>query len=197
MSIAFLLFAAFNIPFHLQILKTAKCMSQTFQLKNQNLPGILKNLEEITTNITDVPILKDLLQGLSIILLRIFGWRREGQLPSVEKYIIIRAPHTSNWDIPIGFAILFFYCPFTVLYDDSILFTEEFLSNSFSCDNPRNSCSYNATAFPCTVTCHKDTFNICFKVSIRYKECIEEFNFWCVQEGRWVKNTGYDFIKLL
>jgi 1-acyl-sn-glycerol-3-phosphate acyltransferase len=59
--------------------------------------------------IIDVPILKDLLQGLSIILLKIFGWRREGQLPSVEKYIIIGAPHTSNWDMPIGFAILFSY----------------------------------------------------------------------------------------
>ena len=59
--------------------------------------------------IIDVPILKDLLQGLSIILLKVFGWRREGQLPGVEKYIIIGAPHTSNWDMLIGFAILFSY----------------------------------------------------------------------------------------
>jgi hypothetical protein len=26
------------------------------------------------------------------------GWRFIGQMPDLEKYVIIGAPHTSNWD---------------------------------------------------------------------------------------------------
>jgi uncharacterized protein YoxC len=51
LSIVFLLFAVFCIPFLLQILRTAKSMDRTLRTFNQNLPGIMKNLEEITTNI--------------------------------------------------------------------------------------------------------------------------------------------------
>jgi 1-acyl-sn-glycerol-3-phosphate acyltransferase len=57
--------------------------------------------------IFDIPILKDILQGLSICILRICGWRREGRLPNIPKYVMIVAPHTSNWDMPIGMAIVF------------------------------------------------------------------------------------------
>ena len=34
-------------------------------------------------------------------MLKISGWRIEGALPSIPKYVIIGAPHTSNWDFPI------------------------------------------------------------------------------------------------
>ncbi len=51
--------------------------------------------------------LKDLLRGLSIIFLKIMGWRTEGQPPDLDQYVMIGAPHTSNWDFPIGLAILF------------------------------------------------------------------------------------------
>lgn len=50
LSVAVLLIAVFSIPFFLQLWRTAKSMAQTLQLLNQNLPGILKNVEEITTN---------------------------------------------------------------------------------------------------------------------------------------------------
>jgi 1-acyl-sn-glycerol-3-phosphate acyltransferase len=30
------------------------------------------------------------------------GWKFEGGMPPIEKYIIIVAPHTSNWDFMIG-----------------------------------------------------------------------------------------------
>jgi 1-acyl-sn-glycerol-3-phosphate acyltransferase len=30
------------------------------------------------------------------------GWRFEGQMPNVPKFVCIVAPHTSNWDFPIG-----------------------------------------------------------------------------------------------
>jgi 1-acyl-sn-glycerol-3-phosphate acyltransferase len=31
-------------------------------------------------------------------LLRLFGWRVEGELPNIPKCVAIAAPHTSNWD---------------------------------------------------------------------------------------------------
>lgn len=35
-------------------------------------------------------------------LLNISGWQIEGQLPDCANYIIIVAPHTSNWDFIVG-----------------------------------------------------------------------------------------------
>ncbi len=49
-TVAVLLVAAFIIPVLLQLQRTAKSMSKTLQLLNASLPGILKNLEEITAN---------------------------------------------------------------------------------------------------------------------------------------------------
>jgi 1-acyl-sn-glycerol-3-phosphate acyltransferase len=34
-------------------------------------------------------------------LLWLLGWKREGQPPTARKYVLIAAPHTSNWDLPI------------------------------------------------------------------------------------------------
>ena len=36
-----------------------------------------------------------------------FGWRIEGVLPDVPKFVLIVAPHTSNWDFPIGVLAMF------------------------------------------------------------------------------------------
>ncbi|WP_115720272.1 lysophospholipid acyltransferase family protein [Gallaecimonas mangrovi] len=35
-------------------------------------------------------------------LMRRLGWRVEGQLPAQDKYLIVVAPHTSNWDFVWG-----------------------------------------------------------------------------------------------
>ncbi len=35
---------------------------------------------------------------------RLLGWRIEGQLPDREKFILLVAPHTSNWDFVVGIA---------------------------------------------------------------------------------------------
>lgn len=40
-------------------------------------------------------------------LLTLFGWRFEGELPNLPKLVVIAAPHTSNWDFPLGMAIIF------------------------------------------------------------------------------------------
>lgn len=35
-------------------------------------------------------------------VLRLFGWRVEGELPNLPRFVIAAAPHTSNWDFPLG-----------------------------------------------------------------------------------------------
>ena len=42
-------------------------------------------------------------------MLKILGWRREGRLPDFKKFILIGAPHTSNWDLPFVLAYAFSY----------------------------------------------------------------------------------------
>jgi 1-acyl-sn-glycerol-3-phosphate acyltransferase len=40
-------------------------------------------------------------------LLTLFGWRIEGELPNLPRFVIAVAPHTSNWDFVIGGAAMF------------------------------------------------------------------------------------------
>ena len=41
------------------------------------------------------------------MLLRLTGWRFAGAFPNVPKFVLIVAPHTSNWDFPIGLMAMF------------------------------------------------------------------------------------------
>jgi len=59
--------------------------------------------------IFDTPILCSLLHYAATIYLKITGWRLEGELPTVPQYIMIAAPHTSNWDLPMTLALVFAY----------------------------------------------------------------------------------------
>ncbi|MES2152437.1 MAG: lysophospholipid acyltransferase family protein [Pseudomonadota bacterium] len=63
------------------------------------------------TTIFDTPIVKHLMRGLSRAGLRLAGWRAEGmsaeQLAAYPKYVLIAAPHTSNWDFPITLMLCF------------------------------------------------------------------------------------------
>jgi hypothetical protein len=49
--VVFLLFVGFSIPCILQIWRTAKGMALTLRIFNENLPVIMKNIEEITTRV--------------------------------------------------------------------------------------------------------------------------------------------------
>jgi 1-acyl-sn-glycerol-3-phosphate acyltransferase len=40
-------------------------------------------------------------------LLRLLGWRLQGELPDLPKFVITAAPHSSNWDFLIGIAAVF------------------------------------------------------------------------------------------
>lgn len=40
-------------------------------------------------------------------ILGLFGWRMEGTLPDAPRFVLIVAPHTSNWDFPLGIFAMF------------------------------------------------------------------------------------------
>jgi 1-acyl-sn-glycerol-3-phosphate acyltransferase len=50
---------------------------------------------------------RPLFPSLGRAVLWLSGWKIRGELPELPKYIIIVAPHTSNWDFPVGVAALF------------------------------------------------------------------------------------------
>lgn len=43
---------------------------------------------------------------IGITALRLMGWRPGGQLPDTSKFIVIGAPHTSNWELPLALAAM-------------------------------------------------------------------------------------------
>ena len=43
-----------------------------------------------------------MLRRLGLLGMRLMGWRVDGQLPDLRKFVIIVAPHTSNWDFLTG-----------------------------------------------------------------------------------------------
>ena len=57
--------------------------------------------------IFNTPVLTSFLHGLTVLLLRAFGWQVEGRLPDLPKMVIVGAPHTSNWDFVLFLALAF------------------------------------------------------------------------------------------
>ena len=46
-------------------------------------------------------------RAVSRLLLGVTGWRVEGELPACPKFVVIVAPHTSNWDFVLGILGMF------------------------------------------------------------------------------------------
>jgi len=61
----------------------------------------------LKATIFNTPILSPFLRLLSNSIMRLFGWRVDGTLPDLPKYVIIGAPHTSNWDFILFLGIIF------------------------------------------------------------------------------------------
>jgi 1-acyl-sn-glycerol-3-phosphate acyltransferase len=57
--------------------------------------------------IFDTPIINTFMHWLSRLGLRLLGWRVEGSTPDAAKYVLIAAPHTSNWDFPVTLMVCF------------------------------------------------------------------------------------------
>ena len=43
-----------------------------------------------------------LVAGFGRLMLTLAGWRIEGSFPDASHFVLIVAPHTSNWDFPVG-----------------------------------------------------------------------------------------------
>ena len=59
---------------------------------------IFKKDLTVQFTIHDTPIVKTLVRWLALIFLKLVGWKAEGRKPDIAKYVMIAAPHTSNWD---------------------------------------------------------------------------------------------------
>lgn len=57
--------------------------------------------------IFETPVLMPVLHYASLFLLKITGWKLKGKVPGLDKYVIIGAPHTSNWDMIMMLLIVF------------------------------------------------------------------------------------------
>ena len=57
----------------------------------------------------DTPILSHFLHRVAGLILRVIRWRALGETPTPDKYVLIAAPHTSNWDLPIMLTFGFYY----------------------------------------------------------------------------------------
>jgi 1-acyl-sn-glycerol-3-phosphate acyltransferase len=57
--------------------------------------------------IFNTPVLSDLLRLLALLLMRLTGWRVEGRLPDLPKFVLVGAPHTSNWDFLLFLGAVF------------------------------------------------------------------------------------------
>jgi len=62
---------------------------------------------EAQVTIFNTPMLSALLHHLTKFVMKLAGWRVEGELPDIPKFILIGAPHTSNWDFVLFLGVIF------------------------------------------------------------------------------------------
>jgi len=60
------------------------------------------------TTIFNTPILSYIFHVLSRIIMRLIGWHVDGKLPNIPKYVLIGAPHSSNWDFVLFLGLIFY-----------------------------------------------------------------------------------------
>ncbi len=57
--------------------------------------------------IFNTPILSILFHYAARFWMRVAGWRVDGKLPDLPKFVLIGAPHTSNWDFVLFLGVIF------------------------------------------------------------------------------------------
>ena len=63
----------------------------------------------MSRTIYNTPILRPLICRLAQLGFKLTGWKLVGDLPHERKYVIIVAPHTSNWDFLLGLCFVFLH----------------------------------------------------------------------------------------
>ena len=71
------------------------------------LQGYIAEEKNLKNTIFNTPIISPILRFISNSIMRLIGWRVEGKLPDFPKFIIIGAPHTSNWDFLLFLGVIF------------------------------------------------------------------------------------------
>ncbi len=69
--------------------------------------GYIVEDKNLKTTLFNTPILSIFLRVIANLILRMVGWRVDGKLPDIPKYILIGAPHTSNWDFVLFLGVIF------------------------------------------------------------------------------------------
>ena len=59
------------------------------------------------TTIFNTPVLSFMFHILAKLIMRLIGWRVDGKLPNRPKFVLIGAPHTSNWDFLLFLGVIF------------------------------------------------------------------------------------------
>jgi len=61
----------------------------------------------VKRTIFNTPVITPSLRYLSKLYLHLSGWRVVGRLPDYPKFVVVGAPHTSNWDFVMFLALAF------------------------------------------------------------------------------------------
>ena len=59
--------------------------------------------------IHETPIIRTVMRWLALSFFMGTGWKAEGNKPAVARYVVIAAPHTSNWDFIYTLALAFIF----------------------------------------------------------------------------------------
>lgn len=62
---------------------------------------------QMKTTIFNTPVLSFVFHILARIVMRLLGWHVDGTLPDLPKYVLVGAPHTSNWDFVLFLGVIF------------------------------------------------------------------------------------------
>lgn len=69
------------------------------------------------------PFLRPIFYGFANLSLFILGWKTKGRMPDIKKFILVAAPHSSNWDFVFFLLIIFkFQIPVRWIAKESMFF---------------------------------------------------------------------------
>jgi 1-acyl-sn-glycerol-3-phosphate acyltransferase len=63
----------------------------------------------VRITIFNTPVVTVIMRWVLIFIVRAFGWHQPPPLPNLKKCVLVVAPHTSNWDFPIGITYALWY----------------------------------------------------------------------------------------
>jgi 1-acyl-sn-glycerol-3-phosphate acyltransferase len=64
-------------------------------------------IRKFSKTIFVTPVVNSVLGFLSLVIMTLVGWRIDGERPTHKKYMLLAAPHTSNWDFALIVMVAF------------------------------------------------------------------------------------------